>query len=438
MDMKQYSLDLLKKRGIRWSGGVVYNRNAELLTYILGVWCRPCSTTPFYNKGERTIMRFMQNLQPRYPLLIVLLVLLAACSPIDSIGGNPTPTATATPKPKPTHNPTRTILEVCPAPLDSNPNCYTPRAFRQAYDVEALTEQGFTGKGQTVIDIVSYGSPTLQQDMDVFDKQFGLPQFLKLEQYAVAHHLGQIFSQSYVASEATLAGSAGQKLVKTFADFYKQITTRQGFTIVSGSGDNGATDWANIAATKLSPRPTVNFPADVPWVTAVGGTTLRNTPPTYDESAWSGSGGGMSTFFAEPAFQKSMPSSVQSELAGHRGLPDIAGDANPETAMVNYIFGHWTQIGGTSASTPFWAGIVAIANQVAGHSLGFINPALYKLGASPNAQKDFRDIINGSNNVDNGNIHVKGFQAVQGWDAVTGWGSPRASQFISDLIAAMK
>ncbi len=146
----------------------------------------------------------------------------------------------------------------------------------------------------------------------------------------------------------------------------------------------------------------------------------------------------MSTFFAEPAFQKSMPSSVQSELAGHRGLPDIAGDANPETAMVNYIFGHWTQIGGTSASTPFWAGIVAIANQVAGHSLGFINPALYKSGASPNAQKDFRDIINGSNNVDNGNIHVKGFQAVQGWDAVTGWGSPRASQFISDLIAAMK
>jgi len=445
-------------------------------------------------------MRFMQNLQPRYPLIIVLLVLLAACSPIDSIGGNPTPTATATPKPKPTHNPTRTILEVCPAPLDSNPNCYTPRAFRQAYDVEALTEQGFTGKGQTVIDIVSYGSPTLQQDMDVFDKQFGLPpitiqvvsplgtvpydpnkkdmtgwageteldvqiihaiapdahivvmtspvdetegtiglpEFLKLEQYAVAHHLGQIFSQSYVASEATLAGSAGQKLVKTFADFYKQITTRQGFTIVSGSGDNGATDWANIAATKLSPRPTVNFPADVPWVTAVGGTTLRNTPPTYDESAWSGSGGGMSTFFAEPAFQKSMPSSVQSELAGHRGLPDIAGDANPETAMVNYIFGHWTQIGGTSASTPFWAGIVAIANQVAGHSLGFINPALYKSGASPNAQKDFRDIINGSNNVDNGNIHVKGFQAVQGWDAVTGWGSPRASQFISDLIAAMK
>src|SRR6266496_2599135 len=326
-------------------------------------------STLFYNKGERTIMRFMQNLQPRYPLLIVLLVLLAACSPIDSIGGNPTPTATATPKPKPTHNPTRTILEVCPAPLDSNPNCYTPRAFRQAYDVEALTEQGFTGKGQTVIDIVSYGSPTLQQDMDVFDKQFGLPpitiqvvsplgtvpydpnkkdmtgwageteldvqiihaiapdahivvmtspvdetegtiglpEFLKLEQYAVSHHLGQIFSQSYAASEATLADSVGQQLIKAYTDFYKQITTQQGITLLSGSGDNGATDWADIGMTRFSPTPTVNFPADVPWVTAVGGTTLLHTNNSYNERAWSDSGGGISAFFTEPDFQRGMP-----------------------------------------------------------------------------------------------------------------------------------
>jgi subtilase family serine protease len=414
-------------------------------------------------------MRFKTTLHTRYPLLIILLMLLAACSPIDPIGVNSTPTGV--PTKKPTHTPTPAPPEVCPAPLNNNPYCYTPRAFRLAYAVEALTEQGFTGKGQTVIDIVSYGSPTLQQDMDVFDKQFGLPpiaiqvisplgtvpydpnkkdmtgwaieteldvqiihaiapgahivvmtspvdetegtiglpEFLKLEQYAVAHQLGQIFSQSFVASEATLADSAGQKLVKTFTDFYQQITTQQGFTIVSGSGDNGATDWENIAGNQLSPNPTVNFPADVPWVTAVGGTTLKNAPGainqvTYSESAWSGSGGGSSKFFAEPDFQKSMSSSIQSQLADQHGIPDIAGDANPETAMVNYIFGRWTQIGGTSASTPFWAGIIAIANQMAGHPLGFINPALYKLGASPNVQRDFRDITSGSNDVDNGNI----------------------------------
>ncbi|HLZ80385.1 MAG TPA: S53 family peptidase [Ktedonobacteraceae bacterium] len=445
-------------------------------------------------------MRFKSITQSHYSLLFALFAMLAACSSINPIGNNATLATT------PTHVPTSTIAEACPAPLNSNPNCYTPRAFRLAYSVQALTDQGYTGKGQTVIDIVSFGSPTLQQDMDVFDKQFGLPpitiqvvsplgtvpydpnkkdmagwaseteldaqvihaiapdahiivmtspvdetegtiglpEFLKLEQYAVAHQLGQIFSQSFVASEATLADSPGQKLVKTFTNFYQQITTQQGFTVVSGSGDNGATDWANIAATTLSPNPTVNFPADVPWVTAVGGTTLHNAPdaihriPTYNESAWSGSGGGISKFFAEPVFQKSMSSSTQSQLAGHRGLPDIAGDANPDTSMIHYIFGRWTQIGGTSASTPFLAGIVAIANQMAGHPLGFINPALYKLGTSTNAQKDFRDITSGSNDVDYGNIHVKGFQAIPGWDAVTGCGSPQASQFVPDLIAAMK
>jgi len=125
-------------------------------------------------------------------------------------------------------------------------------------------------------------------------------------------------------------------------------------------------------------------------------------------------------------------------LKGQRGLPDVAGDANSFTAMINYIDGRWTQIGGTSASTPFWAGIIAVANQMAGHPLGFINPGIYKLAASQTFQRDFRDITSGSNRVDRGNIHLQGFQAQPGWDAVTGWGTPRASQFIPDLIAAMK
>ncbi|HET9918928.1 MAG TPA: S53 family peptidase [Ktedonobacteraceae bacterium] len=431
--------------------------------------------------------------------LLVLVLLLVACN-LPGNGGTGSSTATAVPTRKPPPSPTTGTTDVCPAPMSNNKNCYTPHALRVAYGVESLTERGFTGKGQTIIDIVSYGSPTLQQDMDVFDRQFGLPpikiqvyaplgakpfnpqnnsmvgwaeeteldvqiihaiapdagivvmtspveetegtiglpQFLQLEQYAVAHHLGQIFSQSYVASEVTLSDSVGQQLVKTYSDFYKQITTQQGFTVVSGSGDNGATDWANIAATQLSTTRTVNFPADVPWVTAVGGTTLLNTPPGYTEQAWSGSGGGTSKFFSEPDFQKSMPQAVQTELAGQRGLPDIAADSNPETGMAFYFDGQWNQTGGTSASTPFWAGIVAIANQMAGHPLGFINPGIYKLAASQNAQQDFRDITVGNNNVTGGKVKVQGFQAVAGWDAVTGWGSPQASQFIPDLITALK
>ncbi len=441
-------------------------------------------------------MRFKSYLA----LLVALLLFCAACAPTNSGSGSAI-TPTAVPKTGITPaGTTSTSADICPAPLNHDQSCFTPHAMRLAYGIEALTAQGFTGTGQTIIDIVSYGSPTLQRDLDIFDRQFGLPaitipvvaplgtvafdpnnkemlgwaeeteldvqimhaiapganivvmtspvnetegtvglpEFLKLEQYAVAHHLGQIFSQSYAASEATLSDSAGQQLVKTYSDFYKQITTRQGFTVVSGSGDNGATDYANVAMTKLSATATVNFPADVPWVTAVGGTTLLQSTAGYSERAWSNSGGGVSSFFSEPAFQQSLPSSIQAKLAGHRGLPDVAGDANPFTAMINYINGQWTQIGGTSASTPLWAAFIAIANQMAGHPLGFINSGIYKLATSQHFQRDFRDITSGTNEVNSGTIHVQGFKAEPGWDAVTGWGTPQASQLIPDLITALQ
>jgi len=430
-------------------------------------------------------------------LVLALAILLAACSPFSSTSA-PTPTAAPTHRPIPPQ-PSAAIV-TCPAPLNTLSSCHTPYTLRTAYDVETLTQQGDTGKGQTVIDIVSYGSPTLQQDMQVFDQQFhlppvnlqviaplgtvpfnphkkdmggwageteldvelihaiapgakiivmtspvdetegtvGLPQFLQLEQYAVAHHLGSIFTQSYVASEATLADSQSRQFVQTYANFYQQITTRDGFTVLTGSGDNGATDWANIAATQLATTPTVNFPADVPWVTAVGGTSLLSTSNGISESAWSGSGGGVSKFFTEPSFQQGLPASLQHTLAGQRGLPDVSADADPNTGMAFYLNGQWTLTGGTSAATPTWAALIAIADQMAGHPLGDINPGLYKIGLSPNAQRDFRDITNGSNAVNTSSVHIQGFQATQGWDAVTGWGTPLASNLIPDLIAALQ
>jgi subtilase family serine protease len=436
-------------------------------------------------------------MRARYLLLflLVLTMLFAACSPFGS-GDSPPPTATST------HQVTSQgdAITACPPPLNTVPGCHTPYTLRTAYDVETLTQQGDTGKGQTVIDIVSYGSPTLQQDMNVFDQQFhlppitiqvvsplgavaynpagkdmsgwagettldveiihaiapdakiivmtspvdetegtiGLPQFQALEQYAVAHHLGSIFSQSYVASEATLADSKSRQFVQQYANFYQQITTQDGCTVLSGSGDNGATDWDNIAATQLAKTPTVNFPADVPWVTAVGGTSLLSSANGINESAWSGSGGGMSKFFSEPSFQQGLPGSKQQMLGGQRGIPDVSADADPNTGMAFYFNGQWTLTGGTSAATPTWAALVAIADQMAGHPLGNINPGLYKIGLSPNAQRDFRDITTGSNAVNTNGVQLQGFQAATGWDAVTGLGAPLASNLIPDLIAALK
>jgi len=382
-------------------------------------------------------------------------------------------------------------------------NCYTPHSLRVAYGVDSLFQQGFSGKGQTIVVIDSFGSPTLQQDVDTFDHQYGLPaitiqvmsplnvptydprndrpgwaeettldverihaiapgasivvltspvaetegtiglpEFLQLEQYAVNHHLGNIISQSWGASEVTLQNSAGQQEIQQWDAFYHQATTQEGITFFTGSGDNGATDYADLAGKTLSPTPTTSFPSDDPWVTSVGGTTLRHNGTSIMETAWNSnggaSGGGFSSFFATPSYQQMLPFAVRTQLANRRGVPDVAGDADPDTAMAIYFNGIWEPIGGTSASTPFWAAIMAIANQMAGHPLGFINPALYKLAMSNKYAQDFRDITVGNNSVNDGHVNVVGYDAVPGWDPITGWGSPIVDKLLPDLIATLQ
>jgi subtilase family serine protease len=440
------------------------------------------------------------------PFLIII-CLLTACGPI----GITIPAATPAPN-RPSAStripstqaltPRRAVNDLCPSDLRDIPGCFTPQALRVAYGVESLTERGFTGKGQTVVDIVSFGSPTLQQDMDVFDKQFGLPaitiqvlsplgtvpfdpknkdmqgwvgeteldvqiihaiapganivvlqspvsetegtiglpQFLQLEQYAVDHQLGNIISQSWGASEVTLQDVAGQQEIQQWDAFFKQATTQQGITFFSSSGDEGATDYADLQSKHLSLVATTSFAADDPWVTGVGGTTLSSNGSTLTESVWNSeggaSGGGFSRFFKTPSYQQNLPATVESQLNNRRGVPDVSADADPDTGLAIYL-GRWTLAGGTSAAAPQWAGIMAIADQMAGHPLGFINPALYKLAASSSTYaQDFFDITTGDNT--NHSANVIGYPATKGWDPDTGLGSPNAEKLIPDLIAAMK
>ena len=443
------------------------------------------------------------------PAFLILFLLLTACSipgGIGSGGGTPpqtshTPAAASATQPDPAKNDTCPDLSGYPT---AGVDCYTPYQFRVAYGVEALMQKGFTGKGQTIVDIVSFGSPTLQQDMDAFDQQFGLPpikiqimnplgtrafdpsnkdmtgwagettidvqiihaiapgagivvltspvsetegtiglpQFRQLEQYALDHHLGSIVSQSWGASEVTLKDAAGQQEIHKWDTFFQKATTQQGMTFLSSSGDNGATDYSNLPATKLSPTATTSFPADEPWVTSVGGTSMIRNGTTIQEKVWNNdagsSGGGFSDFFTAPAYQKALPASVQSLLKNRRGVPDVAGDADPLTGMAFYQDGAWSLAGGTSASAPLWAGVIAIANQMAGHPLGFINPGLYKLSQSSNYTQDFHDITNGNNSVNSKGVTVPGYSAVPGWDPTTGLGTPNAEKLLPDLIAAMK
>jgi subtilase family serine protease len=270
----------------------------------------------------------------------------------------------------------------------------------------------------------------------------GLPEFLQLEQYNVEHHLGNIVSNSWAASEASLSNAAGQTEIAKWDTFFQQAVTQDHITFFASSGDSGSTDCVTYdqsagQCSTYSKTATTSFPDDNPWVTAVGGTTLSDTGGSWTETVWNSdggaSGGGFSQFYTIPTFQQGLPASAQSQLGGKRGVPDVAGSADPGQQLTIYVDGQWTIIGGTSAASPFWAGVAAIANQVAGRPLGYLNPAFYKIGESAQYGSAFRDITSGDN-TDSTDGNVPGYQAAPGWDPTTGWGTPNAAKLVPLLI----
>lgn len=209
----------------------------------------------------------------------------------------------------------------------------------------------------------------------------------------------------------------------TALDSACQTAAALGVTITVASGDNGSTDGVKGTANH------VDFPASSPHVLGCGGTKLVGSGTTItSEVVWNenaigegAGGGGVSTFFPLPAWQKNANVPKSTTTAGGRGVPDVSGDADPSTGYTIRVDGQTTVIGGTSAVAPLWAGLIALANAQNKASAGFINPTIY-LASS---KKAFNDITKGNNG---------GFSAGPGWDACTGLGSPVAPA----LIAALK
>jgi kumamolisin len=228
-----------------------------------------------------------------------------------------------------------------------------------------------------------------------------------------------IISISWGSAESTWTDQSMTAMDDAF-----QAAATLGVTICVASGDNGSGDGVTDGADH------VDFPASSPYALACGGTSLKASKTAItSEAVWNdgaeggAGGGGVSAFFALPAYQADLQTTGADKATTAltmRGVPDVAGDADPETGYNVRIDGTDTVIGGTSAVAPLWSGLLARVNQLAGKSVGFLQPVLYQ---NPQA---LRDITQGNNG---------DFYAASGWDACTGLGSPNG-QDVANLFTA--
>ncbi|MGH9124674.1 MAG: S53 family peptidase [Acidimicrobiales bacterium] len=201
--------------------------------------------------------------------------------------------------------------------------------------------------------------------------------------------------------------------------------TAMGVTVTAASGDSGSTDGATDG------KQHTDFPASAPHALGCGGTSLQASGATIQsEVVWNSgagggaTGGGISDTWPVPSYQSSvtLPPSVN-DGGTRRGVPDVAGDADPQTGWTIRVDGQTIPIGGTSAVAPLWAGLIAVFNQALGKPLGFVHPLLY----AAFARGTFHDITQGNNGA---------YSAGRGWDACTGLGSPNATALLTVLQGA--
>ncbi|HTU40058.1 MAG TPA: protease pro-enzyme activation domain-containing protein [Candidatus Aquilonibacter sp.] len=197
----------------------------------------------------------------------------------------------------------------------------------------------------------------------------------------------------------------------------------QGQTVFVATGDNGSGTPGDVV-----------WPGDDPYILAVGGTDLVTTGPGgawLSETGWNGSAGSPSKNGIPIPYYQKLKGVVNSENGASstlRNYPDVAAEANTNQWSC-YDGACYGGNGGTSYAAPQWAGITAMANQLAYEdgmgALGFLNPNIYRIGVGSDYDTDFHDITSGSNGK---------YSAVTGYDLVTGWGSPQAANLVDELV----
>ena len=334
-----------------------------------------------------------------------------------------------------------------PNSLSITPLGCSPSKIRSFYGFNNLSA---TGAGQSIAIIDAFGSPTIQKDLDAFCSMYGLPKTTVQIHYPCgvptatdkdwaietsldvewAHAIAPGATIHLVispnGSDSTLlaaidyAVSLGAKQVSMSwgsSEFssdgsYDSHFNVPGVSFFASSGDNGAG---------------VSWPAVSPYVIAVGGTTLYYNVfgCTYDEKAWSGSGGGTSQYTTEPGYQGPF------QTSNKRMVPDVSYDADPMTGVAVYmtnmsVLGGWGVVGGTSAGAPQWAALMALVNSMRKTPLQNAASVLYQLGDPKTRTLYFRDITSGGNG---------GYNTKVGYDEVTGLGTPHSDKLVPMLAS---
>ncbi len=388
--------------------------------------------------------------------------------------------------------------------------CLTPGQVETAYNLAPLYSRSITGKGETIVIVDSFGSPTIKHDLAVFDKQFklpappsfkiitpsglipkwnkndsdmtgwggettldveyahtiapganillvetpvsetegvtGFPQIVEAENYVLKHHLGDVISQSFSATEQTFSGGLKQINQYRLRSAYQAAAEeKDGPTVLAASGDSGVADVKLDGSTYYTHRVT-SWPDSDPLVTGVGGTELvAGSRGTFTSVAWNdtynknlgdgtvpyATGGGLSVLFKRPSYQNG----VKNVVGAARGVPDVSMSGSCSAPVFTYQSfpqagtpAGWYPTCGTSEATPEFAGIVALADQVAGHALGVINPTLYKLSAEK--APGIVPVTSGDNTVtfvqNKKTYTIKGFPARAGYSLDDGVGTVNA------------
>ena len=364
--------------------------------------------------------------------------------------------------------------------------CYSPGQFRVAYGVAPLVSDGITGRGETVVmpELANAPGPNftdIRQDLTAFDRRFGLPAAKlkvtttlagasapyvagteEVEDTEMVHAIAPGATLDVVlvpdnarastadftaaltglvrvaiaqgAAVISISASYGERFfspaqVASIHAALRQAADRH-VTVVASSGDTGA-------ISDNGPPRQVSLPASDPLVLSVGGTTLdasNQTGAYHGEMAWNQdtgvSAGGFSSLFRRPSYQDGVRG-----IGAMRGVPDVAANADSTSAMaLTFTGGVLIPAQGTSAATPLWAAVIALADQEAGRHLGLVNPAIYRIARSGAYHRAFHDVVTGDNSVIWPTGVFVGYEAGPGWDPVTGWGSPNA-QVLVPLLA---